>query len=98
MTFTLKQKQNLLIYLKAKEGKILHLEVNFSRIFDKKSLWDGLALWCFLVHMQQERPRDDATPDLAPKCFLTMSQPVFPGPSVDWRASLGECCVLTGRR
>lgn len=35
MTFTLKQKQNLLIYLKAKERKILHLEVNFSRIFDK---------------------------------------------------------------
>lgn len=35
MIFTLKQKQNLLIYLKAKEGRILHLEVNFSRIFDK---------------------------------------------------------------
>ena len=49
MTFTLKQKQNLLIYLKAKEGKILHLEVNFSRIFDKKSLWDGLALWSCCV-------------------------------------------------
>lgn len=41
MTFTLKQKQNFLIYLKAKEGKILHLEVDFSRLFDKSPCGRG---------------------------------------------------------
>ena len=48
MTFALKQKQNFLIYLKAKEGKVLHLEVDFSRSLTRVPVGGlgSLAVWC----------------------------------------------------
>ncbi|OWK07845.1 ERCC6 [Cervus elaphus hippelaphus] len=45
-------------------------------------------------YSRQERLRDDTIPDLEHKCFLTMSQPVFPGPSVDWFEGLGPTIIV----
>ena len=63
MTFTLKQKQNFLIYLKAKEGKVLHLEVDFSRLFDKSPCGRGGP--CGVCKQRSKHAEDSLHPTLS---------------------------------